>query len=192
MAEAEGKALRRWGAELRRLRCRRREELNRFWVAATGSAAATALLLAAVGPCRPLFVWNASESSPRGLYLVDTRARPGPGDMVIAWAPPAARRLADRRGYVPAGVPLVKRVAAAQGDRVCADGRRVEVNGRESAELKAADGAGRPLPTWRGCTALGEGQVFLLSSSPSAFDGRYFGVTQADDVIGKARLLWRR
>ena len=35
-------------------------------------------------------------------------------------------------------------------------------------------------------------QLFLLMDSPSSFDGRYFGSTDGEDVIGKATLLWRR
>jgi len=28
--------------------------------------------------------------------------------------------------------------------------------------------------------------------SPASFDGRYFGVTRGDDVLGRAELLWAR
>ena len=36
------------------------------------------------------------------------------------------------------------------------------------------------------------GAVLLLNPAPDSFDGRYFGVTQGRDIIGKARLLWPR
>lgn len=111
--------------------------------------------------------------------------------MVVAWAPPRARKIAAERGYLPANVPLVKRVAAASGDRVCTSGRAVIVNGRRLAQGRARDPAGRPMPSWSGCTRLRSGDLLLLSrDSPLAFDGRYFGITSAGEVIGKARLLW--
>jgi len=144
-----------------------------------------------VQPPAPRLVWNASPSSPLGLYALSPSARPRPGDTVVAWAPPAARRLAAARGYVPVGVPLVKRVAAATGDRICARGNRILVNGRIAALRRARDPSGRPMPSWSGCLTLRRGELFLLSPhSPLAFDGRYFGVTRAAQLVGRARLLW--
>jgi type IV secretory pathway protease TraF len=113
--------------------------------------------------------------------------------MVIAWAPPSARRLAARRHYLPARVPLVKRVAAVSGARVCAIRAKIIVDGRVAVARRAHDPAGRPMPWWSGCIRLGKGDLFLLSSSaPDSFDGRYFGPTRAGEIVGKAKLLWRR
>ncbi|RYE86213.1 MAG: hypothetical protein EOO78_37400, partial [Oxalobacteraceae bacterium] len=40
---------------------------------------------------------------------------------------------------------------------------------------------------------LGPGMVFLLiGETPASFDGRYFGPTLAQDVVGKATPLWLR
>lgn len=89
-------------------------------------------------------------------------------------------------------VPLVKRAAASAGDEVCALGHEIFVNGRWIAERRAADGAGRTMPMWSGCFRLRGQQLFLLMDAPGSFDGRYFGVTDGADVIGKARLLWAR
>ncbi len=61
----------------------------------------------------PSFVWNASASAPLGLYRVEqTKAALGKGDLVLAWAPESAHRLAAERGYLPESVPLTKRIAA--------------------------------------------------------------------------------
>src|SRR3546814_5300719 len=84
----------------------------------------------------------------RSLYAVDDAAPLARGDMVIARVPIAFRMLAARRHYLPANVPLVKRVAATVGDEVCAVGARVTVNGRLAAKRQTRDGAGRPMP-WR-------------------------------------------
>ena len=127
-----------------------------------------------------------------GLYLIRPARSIARGDLVIAWAPLEARSLAARRRYLPADVPLVKPVAAIAGDRVCARGERLLVNGATVAVRRAADPSGRPLPWWRGCRRVGAGDVLLLSRHRSdAFDGRYFGITRKSSIIGKARLLWR-
>lgn len=150
------------------------------------------LLLVAGTPHRPRFVWNASASAPVGLYLVRSTAAPGHGDMVIAWTPEPARTFAARRHYLPANVPLVKRVAAAAGALVCAHGDRILIDGREAARRRRVDGRGRPMPVWLGCRRLGPGELFLLMDRPDSFDGRYFGTTPASHLVGRARLIWAR
>ena len=163
----------------------------RFFLIVFASTAAVAVSAATI-PCspQPLLLWNASASSPLGLYLVYPGTRAGEGDTVIAWAPDDARRLASSREYLPLNVPLVKRVAGATGDQVCARGDAVLINGRRVAARRGRDPSGRPLPWWSGCALLRPGDVFLLSKAPTAFDGRYFGITHAHDVIGQARLIW--
>jgi type IV secretory pathway protease TraF len=86
---------------------------------------------------------------------------------------------------------LVKRVAAYAGDEICAQDRQIYRNGRLAAERRAADGQRRPMPTWKGCVRLRSRQLFLLTDDPVSFDGRYFGVTEGKDIIGRATLLWR-
>ena len=139
----------------------------------------------------PLLVWNASASSPIGLYVVGS-GNPRPGEMALAWAPPAARRLAALRHYLPYDVPLVKRVGAVAGARVCAKGPQVLIDGRLVAARLKRDRSGRSMPWWSGCRHLSCGDLFLLSRGVrDAFDGRYFGITHAGEVIGSARLIWR-
>jgi conjugative transfer signal peptidase TraF len=182
-----------WGEELRRHRLARRARCIR-WIAAAGMAILVAALTATLlWPPRPLLVWNASVSSPPGLYLVASSGNVAAGDMVIAWAPPDARRLGAERHYLPLNVPLVKRVAAGRGDRVCAAGEAIFINGRLETLRRMADGAGRPMPWWTGCETLRNGELFLLTPSvPDSFDGRYFGITRPGEVVGAARLLWGR
>ena len=142
---------------------------------------------------RPVLLWNASASSRIGLYAVSSPAQLRAGDMAVAWAPAPARRLAAARHYLPANVPLVKRIAAVAGVRVCAKRRTIFVNGRPVALRRARDPSGRPMPWWSGCHVLRAGELFLLSpNAPDAFDGRYFGVTGSSQIVGKARLLWPR
>lgn len=153
---------------------------------AIGLAATIAL------PVRPLLVWNASASAPIGLYAVAAPDELETGNMVIARVPPRFRMLAARRRYLPANVPLVKRVAAEPGDTVCASGPTIFVNGRRIARRLALDGFGRPMPWWTGCVTLRRGAMFLLMDDPKSFDGRYFGPTDPRHIVGKATLLWAR
>jgi conjugative transfer signal peptidase TraF len=156
------------------------------------AALASALALTIIMPPRPLLVWNASASAPIGLYAVAAGAPVATGDMVIARLPEPWRRFAARRHYLPANVPLVKRVAAEPGDRVCAIRDTITVEDRAVAVRRERDGQGRPMPRWQGCLTLRHGATLLLMPDPASFDGRYFGPTKRDDVVGKARSLWRR
>lgn len=181
-------ALQDWGDTLRAERQRRRMLGRRFAVAGAGLGL---LLLTTVIPSKPLLVWNASPSAPMGLYGVAHWRLPKPGDMVIARLPQRYRMLAGDRHYVPINVPLVKRVVGHAGDEICGFGASIYLNGSWVADRRAVDAKGRALPSWQGCLRLGERQFFLLMDDPRSFDGRYFGVTQGADIIGKATLLWR-
>ncbi|MBO9669567.1 MAG: S26 family signal peptidase [Sphingobium sp.] len=178
-----------WGDALRARKIRRRTLNRRIAAVAVGAAI---LLSSAAVPPAPRLVWNASASAPIGLYSVAPGAVVEPGDMVIARVPEPYRRLAANRRYLPINVPLVKRVAAAAGDEVCALGQEIFVNGRWTAERRLADGAGRAMPIWTGCLRLRGRQLFLLMDASASFDGRYFGVTEGADMIGRAQLLWAR
>ena len=176
-----------WGDALRAAKLQRRKLARRATLIAIGGAI---LLGSVVFPPALRLVWNASASAPIGLYAVAPGTFAEPRDMVIARVPERFRRLAATRRYLPMNVPLVKRVAAAAGDEVCALGQEIFINGHPVAERRAVDGAGRTMPIWSGCARLRGRQLFLLMDAPASFDGRYFGVTEGADVVGKARLLW--
>lgn len=178
-----------WGDALRADKVRR-AKLNRR-IAALGVFVGL-ILSPAIFPPLPRLVWNASASAPIGLYSVLPGVSADPGDMVIARVPQPWRDIAARRQYLPANVPLVKRVTAAAGDDVCALGQEIFINGRWLTERRAFDAKGRPMPMWSGCERLRGRQLFLLMDNPASFDGRYFGITEGTDIIGKARLLWAR
>ena len=190
MPEARNLPLSRWGEEIRRTRVAQREQRSRSATAAIAAFAVAALLAGLLWQPRPLLVWNASASAPLGLYLVTSPDHLRAGEMVIAWTPEPARSLAAERRYLPSNVPLVKRVVAVAGDRVCAAGTAIRVNGRHAGSRREVDGAGRPMPAWTGCHDLAAGEYFLLMEKPDSFDGRYFGVSGREDLVGRAVLLW--
>lgn len=138
----------------------------------------------------PRLVWNATASAPRGFYfVVDHRANRG--DLVLVSTPLSVRHIAAERGYIPANVPLVKRIAAQHGDIVCSTGDDISINGVAVAVRRARDGLGRALPHWSGCRGLGAGDIFLLmTNAPTSFDGRYFGITPRAAIIGRLVPLW--
>jgi conjugative transfer signal peptidase TraF len=179
-----------FGDELRRQRLRRKA-LRRRGVAIALLSGVLGLTIAL--PPRPLLVWNVTASTPVGLYAISAPGIVTAGDIVLARVPDTARKLAAERRYIPLNVPLVKRVAAVPGDTVCARGATILVNGRPMAERRRVDAMGRPMPWWTGCVTLRHGALFLLMPGKTAsFDGRYFGITSAQDVLGKAVLLWSR
>jgi len=136
-------------------------------------------------------IWNASASVPIGLYAIGGRNRIEVMDLVAVRPPePIASFLADG-GYLPRGVPLMKRVAALAGQRTCRSGRTVSVAGAVVAEALERDRRGRPLPVWQGCRVIAEGELLLLNSDvPDSLDGRYFGPVPISAVIGRAIPLY--
>ena len=136
-------------------------------------------------------VYNASASAPRGWYSVRDADALAVGDLVVARLPPRAEELLVERGYLGAGVPVLKFVRAGQGQRVCRDGDTLTIDAMIVGTARDSDGAGRPLPRWNGCRELGPGQVFLLNTAaPGSFDGRYFGPVPVTSIIGKATPQW--
>lgn len=131
-------------------------------------------------------VWNASSSTPIGLYAIRPAGTLAVSDLVVVAPPAALARFLDARGYLPSGVPLVKRIAALPGQRVCRRGASVLVDGAVVASARARDRHGRPLPSWQGCRRIAAGDVFLLNRHPDSLDGRYFGPLPTHSIVGQA------
>lgn len=136
-------------------------------------------------------VWNASPSIPTGLYAIRGRASLHVGERVAIEPPPALRRLLRERGYLPDRLPLLKRVAAVSGQRVCRFAHGVTIDGELVGIARGRDRAGRPLPAWHGCRKLHSREIFVMNpAAPDSFDGRYFGLLKLDAVIGRAMPVW--
>ncbi|MBA5775566.1 conjugative transfer signal peptidase TraF [Stappia sp. F7233] len=138
---------------------------------------------------QPRLVWNASASAPIGLYRV-VSGTPERGNFVLVRLPKSIEKLAAIRRYLPAGVPLIKRIAAVAGDDVCAFDGAIIVNGEIVARQLKVDRAGRSLPRWNECRELVQGEFFLLGEAPDSFDSRYFGPVTSARVIGRLAPLW--
>lgn len=152
------------------------------------AALAIAVLTLPVTTGSAQLVWNATASAPPGLYRIE-REHWTTGDRVAVLPTDNLAADLDRRGVLPRGKLLIKRVAAAGGDTLCRRDYTVSVNGVILAEAKSNDSSGQPLPSWQGCITLNENQVFLLGDTAGSYDGRYFGETQASQIVGRADLL---
>jgi conjugative transfer signal peptidase TraF len=138
-----------------------------------------------------LYIWNASDSVPVGLYRLLPIGELSVTDLVAVQAPePLATFLADR-GYLPRGVPMLKRVLALPGQTVCRNARTITVDEIAMGEARDRDSRGRSLPVWRGCRVVAENELFLMNwQSGNSFDGRYFGVISRADVVARAQPVW--
>lgn len=161
--------------------------MTRFGYAMVTCLSVTAIGISALVPVTPWLLWNASASAPVGLYLIQSDSHLEVADLVAVAPPAPLAHMLDQRGYLPLGVPLLKRIAALPGQQVCRHRRAVTVDRIAMAEARQQDRAGRALPVWQGCRRIGYGEVFLLNwQHPDSFDGRYFGPLPRDSVIGSA------
>ena len=153
--------------------------------------AATGLLLSTLGGATPRYIWNASNSVPIGLYRLQPVAKLTVTELVAVQPPDLLATFLDLNGYLPIGVPMLKRVLALPGQTVCRNGLTIAVDGIDVGQARERDGRGRPLPVWDGCCAIADGDVFVMNwQSADSLDGRYFGPLPASAVIGRAVPLW--
>jgi conjugative transfer signal peptidase TraF len=157
----------------------------------TTLVAATAVLPSIGARPVPRFLWNASESVPIGLYLIQPTGRLFVTELVAVKPPePLATFLADGL-YLPRGIPMLKRVLALPGQTVCRDRLTVTIDNIEMGKARERDSRGRPLPIWQGCRVITEGEVFFMNwQSTDSLDGRYFGVLPTTAIVGRAEPLW--
>jgi type IV secretory pathway protease TraF len=112
-------------------------------------------------------------------------------ELVAVRPPEPLARFLGANGYLPIGVPMLKRVLALPGQTVCRTGLTIFVDGIEMGEALECDGRGRLLPVWQGCRAIARDAIFLMNwQSADSLDGRYFGPIPRSTVIGQALPVW--
>jgi conjugative transfer signal peptidase TraF len=167
--------------------------MTRFgWVMSTYFATVGVGLSALIHPV-PKLIWNASASVPVGLYAIHPAGALYVTELVVVKPPePLASFLAGRR-YLPKGAPLLKRILALPGQKVCRSDLTITVDWIAMGDALDHDSAGRRLPVWQGCHVVAAGEVFLMNwQSTDSLDGRYFGFLSASTIIGRADPLWTR
>ena len=145
----------------------------------------------ALPPMPTKLMWNASASAPIGFYTIDFDGPFEVTDLVAVDAPEPLATFLATRGYLPSGVPLLKRVLGVSGQTVCRSSLTITVDGVEVGAALEEDRIGRDLPVWQGCRRIHTGEVFLMNwQVRDSLDGRYFGLTSTDQIIGHAVPLW--
>jgi conjugative transfer signal peptidase TraF len=130
-------------------------------------------------------------SVPIGLYRVQPATALAVTELVAIKPPDLLAAFLGLNGYLPIGVPMLKRVLALPGQTVCRTGLKITVNGIDAGEAHDRDGRGRPLPVWHGCQIIADGDVFVMNwQSADSLDSRYFGPLPVSAVIGKAVPVW--
>lgn len=161
---------------------------SRLVLACLSTCGLAALAWAAFLQPLPRLVYNPSDSVPVGWYRIGPADALHVGAIVLTTLPPDTAALAAQRRYLPARVPLLKRVGAIAPQHVCIFDALVWIDGVPVAAVLPADRLGRTLPAWSHCRRLEPGELFLLSATnPASFDSRYFGPVNVSAVIGVAR-----
>ncbi|MBG0810387.1 S26 family signal peptidase [Methylosinus sp. H3A] len=142
-------------------------------------------------PVTPWLVWNATASTPTGLYALQATGRLRAMQLVAVRPPePIASFLADG-GFLPKGVLLLKHVLALPGQTVCRAGSVVTIDRVDVGTARDRDHLGRLLPSWSGCRTLRVGEVFLMNPTiQDSLDGRYFGPFPAPSIVARAVPIW--
>ncbi|MFM1960398.1 MAG: Type secretory pathway, protease TraF [Pseudomonadota bacterium] len=164
--------------------------MDRRSTLAWGLLGVLALGVPMAAPLAPQLVWNATASAPEGLYRLHADRPLAVGDWAALRASQPLAGWLHRRGYLPDGVLLIKKVAARAPSRVCRQEDAITVDGRLVASAASRDRVGRLLPVWRGCFVLGEHDLFLLNPAAGSLDSRYFGALPDAAVVGRAEPLW--
>ena len=165
--------------------------MTRTGIILTTSAAVVGVTLTAFIDMPKKLIWNASASTPIGLYAITPVDTFGVGDLVAVNPPETLAHFLAERHYLPRGVPLLKHIAALPEQRVCRIGRRVIVDGVAVGQARERDRLGRSLPDWQGCRRIADDEVFLMNETVrDSLDGRYFGPMPSSSIIGRAHPLW--
>ncbi|KXV50008.1 peptidase S26 [Gluconobacter albidus] len=165
--------------------------MTRFGYVMATYFAAMGVAVAAIVPVPVKLLWNASASTPLGLYDLTAQNGLKAGDLVAVRPPKPLADFMVGRGYIGRGVPLLKSVAAVPGQQVCRVGGTVTVDGVTLGKAQERDRRGRMLPVWQGCRRIAPDQIFLMNLSVrDSLDGRYFGPLPRSTVIGRAMPLY--
>ena len=153
---------------------------------------ATSIASAALGTSAAIdlpkrLLWNASASAPIGLYSLQAAGSIDVTDLVAIVPPPPTAQFMAARGYLPIGVPMMKRILALPGQTVCRQGLDIIVYGATVGRARERDSADRKMPVWQGCRTIGDDELFVMNWNVlDSVDSRYFGPFPRGSVIGRA------
>jgi conjugative transfer signal peptidase TraF len=164
--------------------------MRRTWSLIAASAIAATALSAVFG-LPTVLLWNPSPSAPIGLYRVRPADNLQVNDLVLVDLPEPLARFVTGRGYLPTGIPLLKRVVGLPGQTVCRIHRAITVDGVQIGAALETDRLGRPMPVWQGCRRIAADEIFLMNRDvENSLDGRYFGPIPISSICGAAVPVW--
>lgn len=106
-------------------------------------------------------------------------------DYVVAQMPATGMQVGARPGD-----RIVKRVMAAEGDRVLIKGTELWINGKHADRLWLAKSLpGKTVGDFDRDMTLKQGEFFLMGTTKESFDSRYWGAVQREAIIGYATPL---
>lgn len=130
--------------------------------------------------------YNTTTSMPRGFYLIVPIKKISRYDIVEFVPPLTGLTFLRNQRLVPQSGLLLKYVFAVPGDNVCVRNDAIWVNDRKVGKVYHV-AEGKLLPQAKICGKLKEDQYLLLSNKRSrSFDGRYFGIVVARNILGRA------
>ena len=103
-----------------------------------GAVAVLAATIVAKPP--PIYIWNGSASVPIGLYRLRSAGNHYVTELLAIQPPEPLATYLDRNGYLPIGVPMLKRVLALPGQKVCRNRLTIAVDGVEVGQAQERDG----------------------------------------------------
>ena len=145
---------------------------------------------------------NESPSLPVGVWRLSPLRDEVRRDDIVSFCPPDSWVFSEARlrGYLGSGLceggyePLLKPIAAIEGDRVIRTDQGIRINGRLIANSKRLDHdcSGQALPSHGANNIIvAKGEVWVISSyNPLSFDSRYFGPVPISKIEGLARPLF--
>lgn len=138
-----------------------------------------------------------TPSMPEGIYISYPSSHYHIGDTVIFNLPSKWMQYILARGYLSQPEPLMKKILAEEGDKVCFYGDEVMINNHTILPLFKMDSKHRLLPQRDirkdECFIVGKNEYFMAGdASIHSFDSRYFGLIFRSAIIAKAKLIWTK
>ena len=128
-----------------------------------------------------------TPSMPEGYYLTYYTQNITRDDDVLFKPNEHIQQFIVDHGWLPKGVPLLKRIVGIPGDKLCIKQRKVAINNKTIAIIKHKDSQGNPLPVFQFCGVIARNQYFVQGiANDHSFDSRYYGLISSNQIISKA------
>ncbi len=131
--------------------------------------------------------YQSTPSMPEGYYLTYKVKSIQRENNVIFMPNQKTEKFIIQHGWLPEGIPLLKRVIGIPGDKLCIKHHMVYINNKRVAVAKLKDNKGEALPIFTYCGEIQPDYYFVQGiSSPNSFDSRYYGLIKREQIISKA------